>query len=99
MDFFKRSKIMKILDLDHNHVAEMSIFFGQNSESRLYHIIKVSQRRFLDSNVRKSCCVTADGVNEHVVPELVLSTPVSAGKPDFRNFEYAEEAEDRAAAG
>ena len=31
-------------------------------------------------------CVTADGVNEHVVPELVLSTPVSAGKPDFRNF-------------
>jgi hypothetical protein len=30
--------------------------------------------------------VTADGVNEHVVPELVLSTPVSAGKPDFRNF-------------
>ena len=31
-------------------------------------------------------CVAADGVNEHVVPELVLSTPVSAGKPDFRNF-------------
>jgi hypothetical protein len=31
-------------------------------------------------------CVTADGVNEHVVPELVLSSPVSAGKPDFRNF-------------
>ena len=31
-------------------------------------------------------CVTADGVNEHVVPELVLSTPVSAGKPGFRNF-------------
>src|ERR1700704_3647550 len=31
-------------------------------------------------------CVTDDGVNEHVVPELVLSTPVSAGKPDFRNF-------------
>jgi hypothetical protein len=31
-------------------------------------------------------CVTADGMNEHVVPELVLSTPVSAGKPDFRNF-------------
>jgi hypothetical protein len=30
--------------------------------------------------------VTDDGVNEHVVPELVLSTPVSAGKPDFRNF-------------
>ena len=30
--------------------------------------------------------VTADGVNEHVVPELVLSTPVSAGKLDFRNF-------------
>jgi predicted Zn-dependent protease with MMP-like domain len=30
--------------------------------------------------------VTADGVNEHVVPELVLPTPVSAGKPDFRNF-------------
>ena len=28
----------------------------------------------------------ADGVNEHVVPELVLSTPVNAGKPDFHNF-------------
>jgi len=31
-------------------------------------------------------CVTADGVNEHVVPDLVLSAPVSAGKPDFCNF-------------
>ena len=31
-------------------------------------------------------CVTADGGNEHVVPELVLSTPVRAGKPDFHNF-------------
>ena len=27
--------------------------------------------------------VTADGVNEHVVPELVLPTPVSAGKPEL----------------
>jgi predicted Zn-dependent protease with MMP-like domain len=31
-------------------------------------------------------CVTDDGVTGHVVPELVLSTAVSAGKPDFRNF-------------
>src|SRR5580700_2468393 len=31
-------------------------------------------------------CVTDDGVNEQFVPELVLSTPVSAGIPDFRNF-------------
>jgi hypothetical protein len=61
MDFFKRFLIRKILDLDHNRVAEMSIFFGQNSESRLYHIIKVSQRRCHEVTETRFSCAHGGG--------------------------------------